>query len=584
MEFISAYNFRLSYRRGQENANADFLSRLPLPSIEEDISGASALTDPDDLGVYLIRACGFTTSACPVPGVGLGGLTPSPCYTPDAVLGKLTPSPCHAPDAVLGRLTPPPDSPVLGGPPLTIDDFRTHRAPMPPTNMTARPRRFYTIPPKTPFITDAISAHDDAPRSTRRTRSQTAILDGNAPSRPDYRTAAHSGFAASAASAPPPLCTSLPPRSARLGSTTSTGRLASTSSTPTPPDLQSDFPQSTAPFHPTTPDPEVQAAGAHLSNTLLNYSHSDSEQARREDPLCDATRRYIQLGCPPHSLTSLCDHIPSHQRPDHADILDLAAKGRLIQDDHDTILLVRNHIAVASSPDGPPARVRRPPFNDSVRIYVPLLARPWIMHACHADASCHVGVMRTLKMFERFYWWVCMEVCTKWWVRRCLKCQARKTSRQTVRWPVLPIPLPNSPGVADSVDYSGPLPITARGNSYILLFTDHVSRRVDMFAVATAEFTAEGTANILVNRFIPLWGCPSTLVSHNGPQFCARLVTAVYKLLGIHKLTTSAYHPSGNGGVERVNYTMAQILAMVCNEHQNDWDVHLPHVESAYNN
>ena len=34
MEFLSAYNFRLSYRRGEENANADSLSRLPLPPIE----------------------------------------------------------------------------------------------------------------------------------------------------------------------------------------------------------------------------------------------------------------------------------------------------------------------------------------------------------------------------------------------------------------------------------------------------------------------------------------------------------------------------------------------------------------------
>ena len=132
MGFLSAYNFRLLYRRGQENASADFLSRLPLPPNAEDISGASALTDPDDLGAYLIRACGFTTPACPVPGVGLGGLTPSPC---------------HAPDAVLGGVTPPPDSPVLGGLPLTPDDFRTHRAPMPPTHMTARPRRSSATPP-----------------------------------------------------------------------------------------------------------------------------------------------------------------------------------------------------------------------------------------------------------------------------------------------------------------------------------------------------------------------------------------------------------------------------------------------------
>ena len=168
-----------------------------------------------------------------------------------------------------------------------------------------------------------------------------------------------------------------------------------------------------------------------------------------------------------------------------------------------------------------------------------------------------------------------MEACTKWWVCRCLKCQARRTSRQTVCWPVLPIPLPNSLGVAVSVDYIKPLPTTARGNSYILLFTGRLSRCADMFAVTTAEFTADGTANIM-------WGCPSTLLSDNGPQFCARLATAVY--YGIHRLTTSAYHPSGNGGVKRVNDTMAQMLAIFSNEHQNDWNVHLPHVEYAYNN
>ena len=290
MEFLSAYNFRLSYRRGQENANADFLSRLPLPPIEEDISGASSLTDPDDLGVYLIRSCGFITPSCPVPGVGLGGLAPSPYHT----LG-----------AGLGGLVPPPDTPVLGGLPLTKDYFRTHRAPIPPTHVTARLRRPYATPPQAPYTTYAISARDDAPRSTRRTRSQTAILDGNSPSRPDYRTAARSGFAASAASALPPLRTSPPPRSARLGSTSSTGRLASTISTPAPPDLQSDSPPPTAPLHLTAPDADVQAAAAHFSNTLLNYSHSDWEQAQREDPLCDATRRYIQLGCPPHFLASL---------------------------------------------------------------------------------------------------------------------------------------------------------------------------------------------------------------------------------------------------------------------------------------
>ena len=156
-EFISAYNFRLPYRRGQENANADFLSRLPLPPIVDDVSGASALTDPDDLGVYLIRACGLTTPSCPVPGVALGGLVPSPDIP------------------VLGGLPPSPDIPVLGGLPVTPDDFRTHHAPIPSPSATIRPRRPRATFRQAPYTTYAIYARDDAPRPTRRTRSQTAI-------------------------------------------------------------------------------------------------------------------------------------------------------------------------------------------------------------------------------------------------------------------------------------------------------------------------------------------------------------------------------------------------------------------------
>ena len=169
------------------------------------------------------------------------------------------------------------------------------------------------------------------------------------------------------------------------------------------------------------------------------------------------------------------------------------------------------------------------------------------------------------------------------WVRRCLKCQARKTSRQINRWPTLSIPLPDSPGVSVSVDYFGPCD---HGSRKFLRSPLHgpLQPAGEYVCCHRRKFTDESTAKIFVNRFIPLWGCPSTLPLDNELQFCAQLATAVDKLLGIHKLTTRFYPPSGNGGVERVNHTMAQMLAMVCNEHQNDWDAHLPHVEYAYNN
>ncbi|CAB1117464.1 unnamed protein product [Ectocarpus sp. CCAP 1310/34] len=66
--------------------------------------------------------------------------------------------------------------------------------------------------------------------------------------------------------------------------------------------------------------------------------------------------------------------------------------------------------------------------------------------------------------------------------------------------------------------------------------------------------------------------------------FLLEALQAIYEVKKIKKVTTSFYHPQTNGGTERVNHTMAQMLAVFVKEQQNDWYVHLPHVEFAYNN
>lgn len=67
-----------------------------------------------------------------------------------------------------------------------------------------------------------------------------------------------------------------------------------------------------------------------------------------------------------------------------------------------------------------------------------------------------------------------MNVCTCWSLRHRLHCQAqaRKTLRLTVRWLIIFMPVPEGLGIAIRVDYYGPLPVTLRGNSYILVVTD----------------------------------------------------------------------------------------------------------------
>ena len=65
-----------------------------------------------------------------------------------------------------------------------------------------------------------------------------------------------------------------------------------------------------------------------------------------------------------------------------------------------------------------------------------------------------------------------------------------------------------------------------------------------MFPVTAAEFTAEGTANILMNQYFPLWGCPRTILSDNGQQLVllqafASCMSAVERAQACYKLLSS---------------------------------------------
>ena len=156
---------------------------------------------------------------------------------------------------------------------------------MPAPHMTGPTTRPFAAPTEEPWLSYASDDQHDAPRfnCAKRTRSQTAILVSNTPLRPDNRTAACSGFAVSAAPAPPPKASfrsSLPPHSAHLGSTIPLGPYAS----PRPKPVSSN-PRvgPLAPVAPpvlpiTAPDNDASAAAEPLY-TLLSYSHCDWAQA-----------------------------------------------------------------------------------------------------------------------------------------------------------------------------------------------------------------------------------------------------------------------------------------------------------------
>ena len=58
----------------------------------------------------------------------------------------------------------------------------------------------------------------------------------------------------------------------------------------------------------------------------------------------------------------------------------------------------------------------------------------------------------------------------------------------------------------------------------------------------------------------------------------------LYRLLGVKLAATTAYHPQGDGQMERVNQELEQFLHLFINQRQDNWDKLLPIVEFQYNN
>ena len=175
---------------------------------------------------------------------------------------------------------------------------------------------------------------------------------------------------------------------------------------------------------PTMSDAPDAAVELRFADSVARDSHADWKREQHAEPTCHATVRYISIVRPSTLPPDVLACYPLHERPSLSDILELAGKGRLHTTDDDVVLLVRNPTLPQTRSDKPSSvgRVSCALNDEAVCIYVPLLIRPWIMQACRSTASCHLGTTRTLRMLERLYWWIGMNVCTRWWLRHCVKC------------------------------------------------------------------------------------------------------------------------------------------------------------------
>jgi hypothetical protein len=147
-----------------------------------------------------------------------------------------------------------------------------------------------------------------------------------------------------------------------------------------------------------------------------------------------------------------------------------------------------------------------------------------------------------------------------------------------------PTPIPLEIAAAGEelhLDLVGPLPTTARGNTYILTVKDSATKFV--VVVPIIDKSAATVARALVERVYLRLGAPDRIITDQGGEFCNRLNEAVNNTLGIAHRTTSPYHPAANGVVERMHADLEMCLRCITEPDQSRWDLDLPYVEFALN-
>ena len=194
------------------------------------------------------------------------------------------------------------------------------------------------------------------------------------------------------------------------------------------------------------------------------------------------------------------------------------------------------------------------------------------------DLNGHQGAERTLSILRKRCYWPNMEGDVADAVRRCGRCQLAKTPR-AVHQPAGHL-VATQPLEILALDFAK-LDRAADGTENVLVMTDVFTKMAA--AVATRDQTAATVVRALVEKWIVHFGAPLRIHSDQGKCFAAEVVAQLCGYYGIQRSRSTAYHPQGNGQVERFNKSLASLLTTLPLEAKKRWPKHLDEVVFFYN-
>lgn len=219
--------------------------------------------------------------------------------------------------------------------------------------------------------------------------------------------------------------------------------------------------------------------------------------------------------------------------------------------------------------------------KQTMKVWLPTSLVPSVLHLCHdSPLAGHLDTQRTFARLSSTFWWPTLWHDTKSWIEQCDPCQKVKIPRTQHKGQIHDGFVPKYPFQYVAMDITE-LPASNNDMQHILVFLDLYTRWVEIKVFDHCPDAVEIT-DALLTQVITRHGTPEFLISDNGPNIAAEVITQVCRNLETKRIFASPYSPQTNGAVERFNRTLKSILAKLVQDRQYSWLQYLPSVIYAY--
>ncbi|GFW71629.1 retrovirus-related Pol polyprotein from transposon 412 [Trichonephila clavipes] len=207
-------------------------------------------------------------------------------------------------------------------------------------------------------------------------------------------------------------------------------------------------------------------------------------------------------------------------------------------------------------------------------IVVPEGLRDPIKSLCHEGTSAHLGITKSKDKLNRYFYWPNCYRDMEQFVKTCDQCQKAGKPNDKKKAPLKLVPVIQEVFTKLNIDACGPLPITSKGNQYLITAICMSSKFPE--AIPVSDISSVSVTDALLNIFSRM-GFPREIQCDQGTSFTSALTTKFFERFGILVRHSSVYHPQSNP-VERFHRTLKRLLRVLCLDAGSEWDKHLPSI------